>query len=583
MRPGALLCDGGYRVIDELGRGGVGAVLRAEETSTGRQVALKLLLDEADAEHLERFRREGEIAARLNHPGIVRLYASAVAEGGRPLLVYELVEGASTLDERLPALPRAERLRRLLEVARALAHAHARGVVHRDVKPANVLIDAEGRARLTDFGLASAQGLDRLTRTGAMLGTPYYMSPEQLGLCEVPAGPPSDVWALGVILYEALTGERPFDGATILELTARVARGPRPPRRVDRSVPRALEAVCLRALSQRPAGRQPDAGAFAAELEAALHAPPPRPRLALAGLGVAALLALSALLAARADRAPPAHPEPAPGHALATAKAAASPAGAPPAWQVAPGDGWRLELRWLQRKLTAEGQERRRAPGLFLAESRVEAVERGVARLRCRLVRFQIELVGDNFPYRFDSATAPETDPIRRLVPIGGDFELRLQVADGAVVAVSGLEALLLERSGVVPAALFSQAFEMLFRLRDDVFREQLDGLFHVPPPGEHAAELVFQDHFVKELAIRCKVRRAGDASRTDEVLEWRPSALGKKERLLGYERKARVSYSPEGRYRSGELRLRARVRDEDEQLWDYEWDMSARLLPLEE
>ncbi|MBX3470040.1 MAG: serine/threonine protein kinase, partial [Planctomycetes bacterium] len=265
-----------FRIVAELGRGAVGAVYRAVEAESGREVALKVLLERPDPTRLARFAREGEVTAALDHPGIVRVHASGVL-GGRPFLAYELVPGGETLADALATLDRSTRLRLLRDAAAAVGHAHARGVVHRDLKPSNVLIDrASGdvpRARVADFGMARLTGdsQDRLTRTGAMVGTPHYMAPEQAaGARDV--GPPADVWALGVMLYEALVDRLPFDGETLQELVARLcAADPTPPRALDPALAPDLEAVVLRALAREPGERYPDAGALAADLDAFLR------------------------------------------------------------------------------------------------------------------------------------------------------------------------------------------------------------------------------------------------------------------------------------------------------------------------
>ncbi|MBX3468809.1 MAG: SUMF1/EgtB/PvdO family nonheme iron enzyme [Planctomycetes bacterium] len=263
-----------YEVEGELGRGAMGVVLRARERGTGRRVALKLVVaaggrvDPARAARTrERFRREGEITASLRHPGIVRVHAAGEAEGV-PFLAYELVEGSRTLEDVLgrggePDL--ARRVALVRDVARALGHAHARGVVHRDVKPSNVLIDAEGRVRVADFGLALAQGLERLTATGAAVGTPYYMAPEQVAGQRDAYGPPTDVWALGVLLYQAATGRLPFDGETLTELTGKILSGRHP---APGGPAAGLAPVVARALRVAPGERHPDGEAFAQDLDA---------------------------------------------------------------------------------------------------------------------------------------------------------------------------------------------------------------------------------------------------------------------------------------------------------------------------
>jgi hypothetical protein len=186
-----------------------------------------------------------------------------------PYVVYELIEGARELDEvfRLSAL--AERCALVLQAARALGHAHERGVVHRDAKPANMLVDGQGTVRILDFGIARATDSERLTQTGALVGSPQIMAPEQFGKGAVDER--CDVWALGVILYLALTGEYPFAGETLVTLTVQIAESaPASPRSLEPAVPRAVEQVCLRALEKDPNRRPANAAAFADALEAAL-------------------------------------------------------------------------------------------------------------------------------------------------------------------------------------------------------------------------------------------------------------------------------------------------------------------------
>ena len=288
----------GYELIEVLGRGGMGVVWRARDAA-GREVALKLL-SRLDPRAIERLRREGVIAARLSHPGIVR----ALGAGGEddvPWLASELVEGARPLDRAWEGLDLHQRVELLLQVVRAVAHAHAQGVVHRDLKPENVLVDASGRARVTDFGLARAVEMERLTRTGAMIGTPTHMAPEQLGVDgERPVNPPADVWSLGVMLYQALTGRSPLPTTSLGELMLALGN-PRitPPRQVAPEVPAWLEAVCLRCLATRPEDRYPNAEELAEALS--VSGGPARRRgrawlllaagaLSLIALGAAALL-----------------------------------------------------------------------------------------------------------------------------------------------------------------------------------------------------------------------------------------------------------------------------------------------------
>jgi serine/threonine protein kinase/formylglycine-generating enzyme required for sulfatase activity len=329
---------GPYRLTGELGRGAMGTVYRAVDPQ-GRTVALKLPHASAGPRTLARLQREGRLAAQLDHPGIVRVL-DAGEVGGRPYVAYVLVEGCRTLAEVLKRTPppRARTVALLRDVAAALGHAHARGIVHRDVKPENILVDLDGRPIVADLGISSGDDEARLTQTGQVFGTPQYMAPEQL--LGRPTTPATDVWALGVTLYEALTRELPFPQSTLAELSAAVASPPAPLRSLDPTIAAPLEAVVLRALSPRPEERPADGAALAAALDEALAPPAARPRARVALLVVPlAALALSGVLAVFAvTRAPPppAPPPPPP----ATTQAPPSPATPEaPAWisALAPG------------------------------------------------------------------------------------------------------------------------------------------------------------------------------------------------------------------------------------------------------
>jgi hypothetical protein len=290
----------------------MGAVYRAFDSRANREVALKVSLAE-EVSSQKRLDREGQLTAALNHPGIVRVY-SAGSIAGRNYLVYELIEGARPLADELPRLERAERLELVLQVARALAHAHSKGIVHRDLKPENVLLDADGCARVADFGLARANWgeLERLTKSGAWVGTPHYLAPEVVTGKATSVGPSVDVWALGVMLYQALTLELPFSGDTMTELAASILSGrPSPPSAVAAEVSPGLEAVCERALQVDPASRYPEAGAFADDLALALANHRPRALVLsqkrqrgrwLVALGALTLLAAAVGAAADWDR-----------------------------------------------------------------------------------------------------------------------------------------------------------------------------------------------------------------------------------------------------------------------------------------
>lgn len=267
VAPGGLFA-GRFRVDGRLGEGGMGVVLRAHDVVLDRPVALKLLRAAVGERTLERFRREAELTARLGGAEVVRIHGCGVTDDARPYLVLECVEGARTLDAFLGD-GSAFGLDALEVVARTVGRAHRAGVVHRDLKPGNVLVDAEGRVRVADFGTAWAADLDRLTRTGELVGTPRYLAPEALRGSSWTVDPTVDVWALGAMLYEHLCGRPPFAADTWLTLLEEVERA-RPPRPSSlRPVPAALEGLCLRALARDPAARPPDGFAFAEALAAA--------------------------------------------------------------------------------------------------------------------------------------------------------------------------------------------------------------------------------------------------------------------------------------------------------------------------
>ncbi|MCA8922099.1 MAG: serine/threonine protein kinase, partial [Planctomycetes bacterium] len=233
-----------YRTLHELGRGAFGVVYLAQHTSQGHQVALKLMLDPRNKEELQRFFREGELAGRLNHPGIVRVLDRGVHQN-LPWLAMEYCPGTN-LRERLLmgalSVPKACEL--IAQVAEALEAAHAEGVIHRDLKPANVLLGVDGRPRITDFGLARGIGNAQLTRSGDGLGSPLYMPPEQFQDAKH-VDERADVYALGLLLYEALTGRQPFEGSTVLEISEAIHTGRSVPLRTRRAdVPSWLAAVC---------------------------------------------------------------------------------------------------------------------------------------------------------------------------------------------------------------------------------------------------------------------------------------------------------------------------------------------------
>jgi len=328
---------GGFRILREIGRGGMGVVYEAAHVGSGRRVALKVLEAHLTltAAAIERFVREAHAAAALRHPHLVRV-EPVRHEARVHFFAMELVEGAS-LAEIIAALQaradggsaaqvsanaaalatwldhdRSHRAALLLTgVARALDHAHRRGVLHRDVKPSNVLVRRDGHALLIDFGLAREEGMPALTHTGDLVGSPYYLAPEHVKGGHAPHDVRGDIYGLGVVLYELMTLRRPFEAATSHELLEKIHDGGAPPpRSLDPSIPAPLEAICLRAMAHAPRDRYESAAAlardlarFAAGRAVAVHATPwqrlrfrgserGRRRTIAAGLAAALMVAL---------------------------------------------------------------------------------------------------------------------------------------------------------------------------------------------------------------------------------------------------------------------------------------------------
>lgn len=287
---------GRYELHAELGRGAFATVYLAQIPGLERNFAIKLLTLGADQIDRARFEREAQIAARLDHPGIVPVLDFGVdAASGRSFLVMEHVPGQTLRDrlEREGSLPWSEAIAVVAEVADAMAAAHAAGVLHRDLKPDNILMDARGgRPRVCDFGLARAGGDLRgtLTQAGEAMGTPVYMAPEQARALEVTSR--TDVYGLGMILYTLLVGEPPYVGKTIAETFEKVTAGgaPRPSRQIP-GIPRGVDDLVLRSIHLDPAKRPESAAAFAAELRAAATArrSAGSPWLVSAALGILAL------------------------------------------------------------------------------------------------------------------------------------------------------------------------------------------------------------------------------------------------------------------------------------------------------
>ncbi len=288
-RPAATVTVPGYEVLETLGSGGMGVVYKARQERLKRTVALKMILRGAHAgrEQRARFRVEAEAAARLQHVNIVQIYDVGEHEG-TPYLALEYVDGGSLAD-RLGGkpLPPHQAAELVLALALAIQHAHERGVVHRDLKPGNILLQAEahgltpvglGLPKVADFGLAKCLDAQAQTHTGDVLGTPAYMAPEQAaGRTDV--GPAADLYALGVILYECLTGRPPFLAATLLETLEQVrSNDPAPPRLLQPGVPADLGTICLKCLAKEPEQRYASALALADDLGRFLQGEPIRAR-----------------------------------------------------------------------------------------------------------------------------------------------------------------------------------------------------------------------------------------------------------------------------------------------------------------
>ena len=275
---GTRLLVPGYRIMGELGRGGMGTVYQAWQVRLKRVVALKVIRADAyvDPGAAARFQAEAEAAARLQHPNIVPVFEIGGHEG-MGYLVLEYVAGGG-LDRRLAgALHDPRDSARLIEtLARAIHSAHQQGIVHRDLKPANVLLTADGVPKITDFGLAKlVERTDGLTQTGEILGTPSYMAPEQIRGLSGQITAATDVYSLGAILYEALTGRPPFKGTTPLSTLEQVSsQEPLSPSKLQRHLPRDLETIGLKALEKEPQRRYPTALELAEDLHRFLHGQP---------------------------------------------------------------------------------------------------------------------------------------------------------------------------------------------------------------------------------------------------------------------------------------------------------------------
>ena len=266
---------GRYRVLEAIGQGGMAVVHRAHDEVLDRDVAVKLLRPAyaSDPAFVARFRSEARHAAALHHPHIVTIHDQGTDPGtgsdiDADYIVMQLVDGPDleTLLRREGRLPLGQALRLGVETTQALQVAHEHGIVHRDVKPGNILIDRDGAVRVADFGIARAAGELGVTTAGTFFGSAQYASPEQvLGETVTPA---SDVYSLGVVLYEAITGQRPFEGSSPAAVALeRLRIQPAPPSAVARDLPADLDRIILRAMAREPADRYPSAAEFGVALE----------------------------------------------------------------------------------------------------------------------------------------------------------------------------------------------------------------------------------------------------------------------------------------------------------------------------
>lgn len=271
---------GNYRLVKELGRGSMGTVYLAHQESLGRDLALKVMAPEftRDAEFVERFRREGRVAANLRHPNIVRVFDADCRDGLYFIAMEYLGErNLRQVIEQSAPLPLGRSVRIAEQILSALAHAHEKGIVHRDIKPANVLLQDDDEVTLTDFSIAHIEAGSKLTQTGIMIGTPEYMSPEQFEGRGIDAR--ADLYAAGLVLYEMLTGVNPFRGETTPQvMKAHILHRPDDPCSLVPSIPRALGSMLLKALEKDPAERYQTASEMREALfSAAGHNPSAEP------------------------------------------------------------------------------------------------------------------------------------------------------------------------------------------------------------------------------------------------------------------------------------------------------------------
>ena len=272
----------GYEILGELGRGGMGVVYKAKQKGLNRLVAIKMVLggEHAGEDDLARFKTEAEAVASIQHPNIVQIYEVG-DKNGLPYFSLEFIDGGS-LQQKIDGKPQAirEGAEIIYQLALGMQSVHDRGVIHRDLKPANVLMTLHGTPKITDFGLAKRVESDsKQTRTGSLMGTPSYMAPEQARGDTHAIGPLSDLYSLGAILYELLTGRPPFQGATLLDTMEQVrSQEPVPPTRLQPKIPRDLETICLKCLQKVPSQRYPSVAELAGDLKRFLDGEPIKAR-----------------------------------------------------------------------------------------------------------------------------------------------------------------------------------------------------------------------------------------------------------------------------------------------------------------
>jgi serine/threonine-protein kinase len=270
---------GRYRIERALGHGGMASVYLAHDEELDRAVAVKLLAENltGDEDFRRRFVREARLAAKLSHANVVQIY-DAGEDGERPFIVMEYVEGETLADTlaRRRQLPAHETVDFALQVCGGLEHAHAHGLVHRDIKPGNLLVRPDGLVKIADFGIARAAEMTRLTQAGTVLGTAAYLSPEQAAGEEVT--PAADLYALGAVLYELLTGRTPYEVESLPQLAVQQREGAiTPVRELEPGVPQALEDAVMSCLARNPDYRPVSAAELARALAAASPEPPTEP------------------------------------------------------------------------------------------------------------------------------------------------------------------------------------------------------------------------------------------------------------------------------------------------------------------